>query len=77
MDKTQIEIERRKWLAKIPQTMQNAYRKAMAGHSLRAAVNAKCQDCGCWQREEVRDCRVYCCPLYKYRPYKGESGASD
>lgn len=67
---TQLQIERRSWIKKIPATMQAAYRKAMAGKSLRAAVNAKCQDCCCWQRAEIVDCRVYCCPLYEVRPYR-------
>ena len=48
------------------------YRKAMKGRSLRAAVNAKCLDCSCWQRTEVRDCPVVNCPLYPYRPYQAK-----
>jgi len=46
------------------------YDKAMKGKSLRAAVNAKCLDCACWQKNEVRDCPALTCPLWPYRPYQ-------
>ena len=57
----------------IPEIYQNIYRKAMTGKSLRAAVNARCLDCCCWQRTEVRDCPAENCPLYPYRPYQDKS----
>ena len=61
--------------ANIPDVYHGAYRKvydkAMTGRSLRAAVNSKCLDCVCWEREEVKKCPSIDCPLYSYRPYKG------
>lgn len=38
--------------------------------SLRAAINAKCWDCSCAQRVEIRRCPVTDCPLHHLRPYK-------
>ncbi len=70
MDKVQLEIERRKWCDRIPELYRNVFRRAMKGNSLRAAINAKCQDCCTWQRAEIKDCLVPCCPLYPYRPYQ-------
>ena len=54
----------------IPKPYQAVYCKAMEGRSLRAAINAKCQDCTGWQRKEIEDCLVSTCPLYPYRPYQ-------
>ena len=31
------------------------------------AIRAKCMDCCCGQRAEVRQCAVPACPLYPYR----------
>jgi hypothetical protein len=70
MDKTQLEIERGKWVRHIPQSYRPIYRKAMKGRSMAAAIRAKCQDCCNWQRVEVRECTVVCCPLHDYRPYR-------
>ena len=38
--------------------------------SLRLAINAKCWDCSCGQRLEIRECPVVQCPLYPVRPYQ-------
>lgn len=38
--------------------------------SRRYAINAKCWDCSCGQRAEIRDCAVKACPLYNFRPYQ-------
>jgi hypothetical protein len=46
------------------------YDKAMEKKSMRAAVNAKCLDCCCWQSTEVKKCPATDCPLYQYRPYQ-------
>lgn len=34
------------------------------------AIAAKCWDCTCQQREEIRNCVMTDCPLYNFRPYK-------
>jgi len=31
------------------------------------AIKAKCLDCCCGDRREVRDCTAYTCPLFPYR----------
>ena len=59
-------------LAQMPSAYRKTYRKAMTGKSLRAAVNAFCSECVCWQREEVKNCTSHTCPLYQYRPYSGK-----
>ena len=51
------------------------YRKAVSGKSLRAAVNAKCLDCMCWQANEVKLCPSMDCPLWSYRPYENRKKA--
>ena len=66
----------------IPNLHKGAYRrtydKAINKQSMRAAVNAKCLDCCCWQATEIRDCGIPACPLYPYRPYKPlPSGSQD
>lgn len=62
MNKTQIDIERNKWIRNIPDLFHGAYRrtyrKAVNHESMRAAVNAKCQDCCCWQQAEVKNRNV-------------------
>ena len=56
----------------IPDKYHGAYRKtydrAMSGKSLRAAINAKCNDCMCWEGVGVRKCDIVECPLHPYRP---------
>lgn len=65
-----IEEAREKCCSQIPPLYQAVYRKAIAGKSLRAAVNAKCQDCCNWQRKEIENCLITTCPLHPYRPYQ-------
>lgn len=38
--------------------------------SMKAAIKLKCIDCCCGDREEVRHCTSYGCPLYNFRPYQ-------
>lgn len=42
--------------------------------SLRSAINAKCFDCCCFQKPEVKYCTAVNCPLHHLRPWqpKGE-----
>lgn len=46
-------------------------RKADHEGSRASAVHLKCLDCCSGQRAEVEGCRVYACPLWPHRPYKG------
>ena len=38
--------------------------------SLRLAINAKCFDCCCGQKIEIKRCTVPKCPLFNVRPYQ-------
>ena len=42
--------------------------------SLRAAINAKCYDCVCFQRKEVTLCEMDDCPLWSLRPWQKKNG---
>ena len=55
----------------IPVTRKNPLEKHKSNPKSRAlAINAKCWDCTCGQREEIRLCPMTDCPLYEFRPYK-------
>ena len=64
--------------AQMPRSYKATYDKAVKGKSLRAAINAFCLECVCWQRKEVTLCTDLACPLYAVRPYqlpqKGREG---
>ena len=60
----------REFARKVPDSYRVNYLKAVSGKSRAAAVKAKCLDCCCWQRKEVRLCTAVTCPLWKYRPYQ-------
>jgi hypothetical protein len=53
----------------MPRSYRRTYDRALSGNSLRAAVKAQCLECMGWQREEVRVCTAYPCPLWPYRDY--------
>ena len=38
--------------------------------SMRAAINAKCWDCVCGQRLEIKLCPMTDCSLHGFRPYQ-------
>ena len=57
-------------LSQIPQAYRQTYRKAVKGNSLRASINAMCQECCGWQRVEIHLCTDLGCPLYATRPYQ-------
>lgn len=63
----------RKNRSKLLKTIQKAY----SGTSYRKALNAKCLECSNFQINEVRECMVYTCPLWMYRPYQKDSGTGD
>jgi hypothetical protein len=41
---------------------------------MRAAIDAKCADCMCWQNTEIKTCDVVTCPLWQYRPFSKKNG---
>lgn len=64
-------------LAGMPRSYRATYKQAITGKSLRAAVNAQCLECCGWQREEVKLCTDYGCPLHTVRPYRFSQNARD
>jgi len=38
--------------------------------SMKCAIAAKCWDCSCGQREEIKMCGITDCSLYNFRPYR-------
>lgn len=48
------------------------FRRAYAGNSLRAAVDAHCLECCAFDRESVRECTAPACPLWSCRPYQAK-----
>jgi hypothetical protein len=61
-------------LPHVPILYREKFRKIYAGDAHRAAmVKAKCLDCCCYQRLEVRACNATACPLWSIRPYQTDS----
>ena len=58
---------------------RGVYDRAVAGRSLRAAVDSQCLECVGYHTAEVRACTALACPLYAVRPYKEipQSGHDD
>ena len=55
----------------VPAIHQQRYLDAVLGHAgLRAAINANCASCCCWQNREISLCTTWACPLWPYRPYQ-------
>ena len=46
----------------------STFRRAYAGKSLRAGVNAFCVECNGYDAAAVRECTAPACPLFPYRP---------
>ena len=55
----------------IPTKSLNPEEKAKANPtSMKYAIRAKCWDCACGQKEEIKLCTITDCSLYNFRPYK-------
>ena len=52
------------------------FKRAYAGKSLRAAINANCLDCMGYEQASVKRCRILDCPLHSVRPYQIKEGIS-
>ena len=63
--------------SQMPRKYRAMYDRAVSGRSLRAAVNAQCLECVCWQSREVTLCTDLACPLYAVRPYRSSGNARD
>lgn len=72
MGNTDYRDRLRAWRKNIPDIYNGSFRrtwdKAISKKSMRAAVDAKCQDCICWQNTEIKRCEIITCPLWQYRP---------
>jgi hypothetical protein len=55
------------YIKNIPEKYRGTYRKAMEG-SKKKAIDAKCQECMCWQVSEIKRCENMVCPLFPNRP---------
>jgi len=59
--------------ADMPRQFRKVYDIAMAGRSLRAAVNSQCIECMGYAFKETKLCCSPQCPLFPYRPLRGVS----
>ena len=81
MKETNIRNQLRQWYKNIPNLFHGSFRKkwikALQRKSMKAAVDAKCQDCTAWQNAEVRECDIVTCPLWQYRPFRDKDGKAE
>ncbi len=58
-------------LSSAPQSSEGTLRRAFSGSaSPRGAIKAQCLLCVGFDRNEVKNCSGYSCPLWAYRPYQ-------
>ncbi len=55
---------------KPPEKLDPIERAIQNPNSRKLAVWAKCWDCSCFQKTEIRLCPIVKCSLYNFRPYK-------
>ena len=61
-------------IAEAPESVKNTLREAFSGAaSPRKAIKAMCLACVGYERDSVRNCTGYSCPLWKYRPFQGKA----
>lgn len=66
-----MDIRQAKFLEQVGESCYGIIRRAFEGTSSpRQAIKAKCLDCCCFNRDEVKHCPVVLCPLHTYRPYQ-------
>lgn len=58
-------------IAEAPESVKNTLAEAFSGSaSPRKAIKAMCLTCVGFQRDAVRNCTGYSCPLWAYRPFQ-------
>ena len=67
----EIKEKQESYIHSKPVTVKGVYSKAYQG-SKANAVKAKCLDCTCDQRDEIRNCEAFTCPLWSVRPYQSK-----
>lgn len=56
-----------------PESVQKSLREAFSGSaSPRQAIKAMCLTCTGYERDTIRNCTGYACPLWSYRPFQVE-----
>ena len=61
----------------IPESQKGIFTRVYSGAGRALAVKAKCLDCCCYQRDQVRNCQSTACPLYAFRPFQAENGTDE
>lgn len=67
-------------LSNMGDNYQGLYKKVTSGEAGYAgAVKAKCQECMNYEDavQRIRECSVYGCPLWHYRPYQEKRSRSE
>lgn len=63
-----------KVISEAPESTQNTLSRAFSGSaSPRAAIKAQCLTCAGFDRETIRNCTGFSCPLWMYRPFTNQS----
>ena len=58
-------------LEQAPESAKNTLREAFSGSaSPRKAIKAMCLACVGFEREQIKNCTGFSCPLWKYRPFQ-------
>ena len=58
-------------VSEAPDSVKKTLTQAFSGAaSPRAAIRAMCLTCVGYDREAIRDCTGYSCPLWHYRPFQ-------
>ena len=75
-DQATREAQVAKILANTPQASQNTLARAFSGAaSPRMAIKAQCLQCVGFERNSVKNCTGYSCPLWAYRPFQSHEDA--
>jgi len=60
-----------KYLGLVSSSFQNLIYKVYTGKASRPdCIKAKCLDCSCFNKEEIKLCTSELCPLFAIRPYQ-------
>lgn len=58
-------------ISEAPESAKGSLTRAFSGAaSPRAAIKAQCLVCMGYERESIRNCTGYSCPLWQYRPFQ-------
>jgi len=67
----------RKRRSDMPTSFRRKYDQAQRGSSQAAAIFSFCAECTGWDRDGVRECTAFQCPLWLYRPFKSLKNGHD